>query len=49
MLFIHQQIQSFLNLGACKEYPIMAKPKFPKKSNGVKASVSTTNTPAAGS
>jgi Protein of unknown function (DUF2934) len=33
MLFIHQQIQSFLNLGACKEYPVMAKPKFPKKTN----------------
>ena len=31
MLFIHQQIQSFLNLGVCKEYPIMAKPRFPKK------------------
>src|SRR5271165_1318319 len=43
MLFIHQQIQSFLNLGACKEYPIMAKPKSPKKSNGVKEVVSTTN------
>jgi hypothetical protein len=45
MLFIHQQIQSFLNLGACKEYPIMAKPKFPKKSNGTKESVSSTITP----
>jgi hypothetical protein len=43
MLFIHQQIQSFLNLGACKEYPIMAKPKFPKKNNGVGEAVSTTN------
>src|SRR5579864_8766328 len=31
MLFIHQQIQSFLNLGVCKEYPIMSKPRFPKK------------------
>ena len=36
MLFIHQQIQSFLNLGVCKEYPIMAKPRFPKKTNEVK-------------
>jgi hypothetical protein len=36
MLFIHQQIQSFLNLGVCKEYPIMAKPRFPKKINDVK-------------
>jgi hypothetical protein len=43
MLFIHQQIQSFLNLGACKEYPIMAKPKFPKQNNGVTDAVSTTN------
>jgi Protein of unknown function (DUF2934) len=31
MSFLHQQIQSFLNLGICKEYSIMAKPKFPKK------------------
>jgi hypothetical protein len=30
MLFIHQQIQSFLNLGGCKEYPTMARPKSPK-------------------
>jgi len=42
MLFIHQQIQSFLNLGACKEYPIMAKPKAPKKTNGVSAPVPPT-------
>src|SRR5580704_12577143 len=45
MLFIHQQIQSFLNLGVCKEYPIMAKPKFPKKSDNGKETVSPTNTP----
>jgi hypothetical protein len=38
MLFIHQQIQSFLNLGGCKEYSIMAKPRLPKKTNGVKES-----------
>jgi hypothetical protein len=43
MLFIHQQIQSFLNLGLCKEYPIMAKPKFPKQNNGVSEAVPTTN------
>jgi hypothetical protein len=29
MSFIHQQITSFLNLGACKEYLTMARPKFP--------------------
>jgi hypothetical protein len=29
MSFIHQQITSFLNLGICKEYPIMAKTKNP--------------------
>jgi hypothetical protein len=29
MSFIHQQINSFLNLGICKEYPIMAKMKNP--------------------
>lgn len=34
MLFIHQQIQSFLNLGGCKEFLIMAKPRTPKKTNG---------------
>src|SRR5271165_6779522 len=47
MLFIHQQIQSFLHLGACKEYPVMAKPKSPnsKKSNDLKPTVSTTNSP----
>jgi hypothetical protein len=27
MRFIHQQLNSFLNLGVCKEYPTMAKPK----------------------
>jgi len=27
MSFIQQQVRSFLNLGACKEYPIMARPK----------------------
>jgi hypothetical protein len=43
MLFIHQQIQSFLNLGGCKEYSIMARQKFPKKTNGVKETVPTTN------
>src|SRR5260370_29007330 len=43
MLFINQQIQSFLNLGGCKEYPIMAKPKFPKKNNKVKETISATS------
>src|SRR5260370_422471 len=45
MLFINQQIQSFLNLGGCKEYPIMAKPKFPKKNNNVKETISATSSP----
>jgi hypothetical protein len=35
MSFIHQQFQSFLNLGGCKEYFLMAKPRLPKKNNGV--------------
>jgi hypothetical protein len=43
MLFIHQRIQSFLNLGACKEYPIMARPRFPKKSNEVRETVPAAN------
>jgi hypothetical protein len=29
MSFIHQQFNSFLNLGVCKEYPSMARSKFP--------------------
>jgi hypothetical protein len=45
MFFIHQQIQSFLNLGVCKEYPIMARPKFPKNTSDVKETVSNTNSP----
>jgi DUF2934 family protein len=49
MLFIHQQIQSFLNLGGCKEYSLMAKPKFPKKSNDVKETISATSSPVRGS
>ena len=47
MLFIHQQIQSFLNLGACKEFPIMAKPRVPRKgkeANAIQAST-VTNAP----
>jgi Protein of unknown function (DUF2934) len=32
MRFIHQQLNSFLNLGICKEYPIMARP--PKNTSG---------------
>ena len=42
MLFIHQQIQSFLNLGVCKEYP-MARSKFPKHSTDVKPAAATTS------
>jgi hypothetical protein len=34
MLFLDQPIQSFLNLGVCKEYATMAKPRVPKKMNG---------------
>jgi hypothetical protein len=47
MLFIHQQIQSFLHLGECKEYPIMAKPKSPNtKKNTTLNPPITTNTPS---
>jgi hypothetical protein len=42
-MFIHQQIQSFLNLGVCKEYPIMAKPRFPKKTNDVRNTLPTSS------
>jgi hypothetical protein len=47
MLFIHQQIQSFLNLGACKEFPIMAKPRVPRKGKEVDTRQASTiiNTP----
>jgi hypothetical protein len=34
MLFLHNPIQSFLNLGVCKEYTTMAKPRVPRKQNG---------------
>ena len=43
MLFIHQQIQSFLNLGGCKEFSIMAKPKSPKKANSTREILSPTS------
>jgi hypothetical protein len=45
MLFIHQQIQSFLNLGICKEYPVMAKPQVPKAGIDTQETVSTTSVP----
>jgi len=45
MLFIHQQIQSFLNLGGCKEYFTMAKPRLPKKTNGAKQPDFPTSSP----
>jgi hypothetical protein len=45
MLFIHQQIQSFLNLGGCKEFSIMAKPKSPKKTNGTETFTPTSAAP----
>ena len=34
MLFLDQPIQSFLNLGVCKEYATMAKPRVPQTMNG---------------
>ncbi len=43
MSFIHQQFQSFLNLGGCKEFSIMAKPKSPKKANGTKEIITPTS------
>jgi hypothetical protein len=44
MLFIHQQIQSFLHLGVCKEFPIMARTKSPKTSQAkVKDQAATNN------
>jgi hypothetical protein len=46
MLFIQQQIQSFLNLGGCKEYFIMAKPKLPKNPNNLKPTIPAVITPA---
>ena len=44
-LFIHQQIQSFLNLGVCKEYSIMAKLRLPKKTNDPVASTTASPVP----
>lgn len=34
MLFLHESIQSFFDLGVCKGVPNMAKPRVPKKTNG---------------
>lgn len=34
MLFLHESIQSFFELGVCKGVPTMAKPRVPKKTNG---------------
>src|ERR1700730_16776235 len=53
MSFIYQQINSFLNLGTCKEYSIMARSKSPagsKQKNGAANPVATpaTNTFPAG-
>jgi hypothetical protein len=46
MLFIHQQIESFLNLGGCKEYFTMPKPRFPKKTSDAKETVPITTSAA---
>jgi hypothetical protein len=46
MSFIHQQLNSFLNLGMCKEYSIMARSKTPQGSKQ-KDSVIPNSTPAA--
>src|SRR5579872_88023 len=46
MLFIHQRIQSFLELGTCKEYPTMAKPRNPKKNIENSGAVSAASAPA---
>jgi Protein of unknown function (DUF2934) len=43
MLFIQHQIQSFLNLGGCKEFSIMAKPRSPKKTTGSKEIITPTS------
>jgi hypothetical protein len=45
MLFIHQQIQSFLHLGVCKEFPIMAKAKSPKKTEAKDQAATKTAAP----
>jgi hypothetical protein len=45
MLFLHQPIQSFLNLGVCKEYLIMPRTKPSKKNNGEASVTPGTATP----
>jgi hypothetical protein len=49
MSFIHQQITSFLNLGACKEYLTMARPKSPtgKQKDAIANSTPAVSAPAA--
>jgi hypothetical protein len=46
MLFLHQPIQFFLNLGVCKEYTTMAKPRSPKKLNGEAGGATVQASPA---
>jgi hypothetical protein len=46
MLFLHQPIQFFLNLGVCKEYTTMAKPRSPKKQNGEAGGATVQASPA---
>jgi hypothetical protein len=45
MSFVYQQLNSFLNLGICKEYSIMARPKTPTGSKQ-KDTVVPNSTPA---
>jgi hypothetical protein len=45
MSFIYQQLNSFLNLGTCKEYSIMARPKTPTGSKQ-KDTIVPNSTPA---
>jgi Protein of unknown function (DUF2934) len=51
MSFIQQQINSFLNLGACKEYPIMAKksPVTSKQKAPIADSIPVASNPAVAS
>jgi hypothetical protein len=49
MSFIHQQFHSFLNLGACKEYPIMARSKSPGNKTDKKNSITTNISPTVSS
>src|ERR1700752_282072 len=44
-MWLIQQFDSLINLGMCKEYPIMARAKFPKSATSLRKSAASTFAP----